>query len=268
MTFEEVTKKVLSLKTQEERIEFLKNYCFDRLLEITGNKELVARLKSKEININIRSLEEIRESRKGKDYANETEAYYSSSTKTVFCTPIEDAKQIHLFVHEFMHALSHSYENEKYPEKRGIMLSGCKTVAEERVSCGYNEAVTDNIAELILGSNSSFYQGNKRQLTYLQTMCGISDDEIILAYFQEEPWIKEEYKLNFNPNDPDDLEKSILKKYLPLNSADLMSEIEEIHLPHLSKKTRKDTEELIKQAKIKQQKKPETTNDLDGWGNI
>ena len=276
MTFEEITEKVLSLETQEERVEFLKNYCFERLLEITGDKELVDRLRNKKINIKLMSTEEIREARKGQPHANETEGAYRSSTKTVMTPHIDNAKNIHSFVHEFMHALSHSYENEKYPEKRGIMLAGCKTIEEENVSRGYNEAVTDNIAEIILGSNSSFYQSNKKQLTYLKTMCGISDDELIHAYFQEEPWLKEEYKLNFNPNDPDDLEKSILRKFLPLNSIDLMEEIEKNHLPHLSEKTRKDTEDLIKQAKNKLLKNSEseaeidaeTKKDLDDWGCI
>ena len=262
MEKEELIQKILSLKTQEEKVQYLKAFCFKRIFEITGDKELVEKLGLKNIDIEILSSDEIK-----KLYAelggegDGTRAFYSRKQRKVFTSEINSEEAVIDFVHEFLHALSHFYGNENKPEKIGIRLPFSHENSAK--SNHFNEGMNVKAVSMVLGYDAgNTYGANKKKLEIVQAMCGLSDKEIFRLNFEDDGILVPEAKDNFNPKDSNALE-DILSKYIQLE------EIEDFekYVENCSEKTKTLAKKLIQTRKEEEKKKREEPPS-DGWDMI
>ena len=209
------------------------------------------------------SIQELKEVYKSKGGKNEhTSAFYQPTTKSVFTPHIKTEKDVMNFVHEYLHALSHFEENGAF--KFGVMLPPANK--NYKKSNLFNEGMNVKAVDMILGyPASSSYSEDRKIVDVVQAMCGLSDAEMLRRNFSEKPWITEEVKENFNPENPEAIIE-FLENYTDNREMDI---VESKYLPKASPKTKTRAEAVLNDMKEKERERlAQVGDDDDGWGMI
>lgn len=258
----DVVNYVLSLKTEEDKIQFLEEFCLKRIVELTGDENLGKKLASKNVTINIMSRDEVKKVFKEMGGINEyAQAFYSLRTKNIYTPHIEMESDVIDFVHEFLHALSHYYDGDGLTKKLGVKLP--PTNENYKQSNLFNEGMNTLAVNLVLGYNaSSSYSEDRMIVQMVQAMCGLSDVEMLRANFDEEAWITKSVKENFNPNDAVAFER-FLENYTDLRDPFI---VEEVFIPNASEKTRERARVVA--MSFHENSLEEEPYDGDSWGMV
>lgn len=187
----------------DEMFESCKRLLVSYIIQNTDNQELV-----NNINQNIESLKIFEAT--GEDFYktagvseksdNIPAGFYDSNNHKIYIHKknVYSGRDIHIFMHELIHATSRFLKEEKLGLEQFYYIDGRKDFTGATI----NEAATEYITSSILNDSYGYTEDMKTTLQLFLCMLNKNEKDLINMYFSKECWINEENGFLFNQDEP------------------------------------------------------------------